>query len=315
MALTASLAFSNVAVGQSATKTVTISNTGAVNALVVASAIISDPAEYALSGSGTCGTIPITVAPKSNCTLGLTFTPASIGAHNATLTLTDNATTSPQHSSLSGTGIAALTTSKTSLVYGSVRFGLSGVASFAVTNHQTQPVNLSEGFSGTNAADFSITGGTCTASLAASTSCTLTVTFKPGVLGTETATLSISDSPDPLSPYTVALSTAATIPESVAPATLAFGTVLETSSKTLKTTVTNYSPYTISIASSLSGANASDFTITGGTCGASLAGKSSCTIGVKFKPTTTAAESATLAVTIPQDPSSPRNVSLTGTGS
>jgi hypothetical protein len=127
--------------------------------------------------------------------------------------------------------------------------------------------------------------------------------------------LSISDSPDPLSPHAVTLSTAATIPEGVAPLTLAFGTVSQTTSKTLKTTVANYSPYTISIASSLSGANASDFTITGGTCGASLAGKSSCTIGVKFKPTTAAAESAALAVAIPQDPSSPRNVNLTGTGS
>jgi hypothetical protein len=35
---------------------------------------------------------------------------------------------------------------------------------------------------------------------------------------------------------------------------------------------------------------------------------------VKFKPTTTAAESAMLAVIVPQDPTSPRNVKLTGTG-
>jgi hypothetical protein len=44
-------------------------------------------------------------------------------------------------------------------------------------------------------------------------------------------------------------------------------------------------------------------------------GNSSCTIGVKFKPATTAGESATLAVTVPQDGTSPHNVSLTGTGS
>jgi hypothetical protein len=35
----------------------------------------------------------------------------------------------------------------------------------------------------------------------------------------------------------------------------------------------------------------------------------------EFKPTTAAAESASLAVSVPQDPSSPHNVSLTGTGS
>ena len=74
-------------------------------------------------------------------------------------------------------------------------------------------------------------------------------------------------------------------------------------------------PFTTSIGSAVSGANAADFTITGGTCGPSLAGNSSCTIGVKFKPTTAAAETATLAVSVPQDPASPHNVNLSGTGS
>jgi Cep192 domain 4 len=247
--------------------------------------------------------------------LGVTFAPNSVGAQSATLTLTDNATTSPQHSSLSGTGIAGLSTLKTILTYGSVRFGLTGVNSFAVVNHQKQPVTLSESFSGTNAADFSITGGTCTSTLAASSSCTITVKFTPGVLGTESATLTIADSPDPLNPHTVALSTDATIPGTVLPTTLSYSTVSEASSKTLKATVKNYSPYTISIGSAVSGANASDFTITGGTCGRSLGGNSSCTIAVTSKPTTAAAESATLTVTVPRDPTSPHNVNLTGPGS
>ena len=98
----------------------------------------------------------------------MAFTPNALGAHSATLTLTDNATTSPQHPTLSGTGVADLTTSVNSLVFGNVKFGAKGLKTFTVTNHQTQPVTLSEGFSGTNAADFSVTGGTCTSTLAAS---------------------------------------------------------------------------------------------------------------------------------------------------
>jgi hypothetical protein len=184
-----------------------------------------------------------------------------------------------------------------------------------VSNRQTNAVSLSPSVSGPNAADFSITGGTCTATLAAKTSCSIQVTFTPGVLGSESATLTVSDSPDPGSPYSASFNVAGTIPETVAPVTLSYGTVLQTSSKTLKTTVTNRSPFTISIGSAISGANAADFTITGGTCGPTLAGNSSCTIGVKFKPTTAAAESATLAVSVPQDPTSPHDVSLTGTGS
>jgi hypothetical protein len=293
---------------------VTVFNTGATNPLVVSSAIPSD-SEYALSGTGTCGAIPITVAPKTNCTMGVAFTPNAVGAHSATLTLTDNATTSPQHVALTGTGIAGLTTTSSSLIFGSVKFGTKGVKSFSVVNHQTQAVTLSESFSGTNASDFTKTGGTCTTTLDAGKACSIIVSFTPGVLGTESGTLSIFDSPDPLSPYTVALSTGPTIPETVAPVTLAYGTVPRSSSKTLKATVTNKSPFTISIGSAVSGANAADFTITGGTCGPTLAGSSSCTIGVKFKPSTAAGESASLVVSVPQDPTSPHGVSLTGTGS
>ena len=312
--VTASLAFSKVSVGQAATKAVTVFNTGATNPLVVSSATPSD-SEYALSGTGTCGAIPIMVAPKTSCTMGVAFTPNTIGAHSTTLTFIDNATTSPQHVALSGSGIAGLTTTSSSLMFGSVKFGTKAVKSFSVINHQTQPVTLSESFSGMNASNFSKTGGTCTTTLAAGKACSIVVSFTPGVLGTESGTLSLFDSPDPLSPYTVALSTGPTIPETVAPLTLAYGTVLGSSSKTLKTTVTNKSGFTISIGSAASGDNAADFTITGGTCGAMLAGNSSCTIGVKFKPTTTASETATLAVTVPQDPTSPHAVSLTGTGS
>ena len=131
MSVTASLAFGNVALGQTLIKNLTVDNTGASHSLIIASATSSDPAEYALSGTGTCGAIPITLAPKTTCTLGVAFTPAALGAHGATLMIFDNATTSPQHSTLSGTGIAGLTVSKSSLVFGSEKFGLKPALSFS----------------------------------------------------------------------------------------------------------------------------------------------------------------------------------------
>ena len=313
MSVTASLPFSNVAVGQTVTKNLTVTNTGATHSLVVSSAVSSDPAEYALSGTGTCGAIPITVAPRGNCTLGVAFTPNTLGAHSATLTLTDNASTSPQHSALSGTGVADLTTSVNSLVFGNVKFGAKGLKTLTVTNHQTQPVTLSEGFSGTNGADFSVTGGgTCTSTLAASKACTITVSFAPGVLGTESATLTVSDSPDPLGPHTVALTTGPTIPATVAPPTLAFANVVQSATKTLSTLkVTNLSPFTLSLTQGITGGNAADFGVAvGGTC----AGNSVCVIPVTFTPSTETAESATLTVSIGQDPTSPHSIALTGTG-
>ena len=195
------------------------------------------------------------------------------------------------------------------------KYGAKVVKTVQVSNEQKIRVSLSHGISGTNAADFTVSGGTCTRTLAAKTSCTIQVTFMPGVLGIESATLTVSDSRDPHSPYDDAFNVAGTIPEGVSPLRLSYSTVSRSSSETLKTTVTNKSPFTISIGSSISGASAADFTIAGGTCGSSLAGNSSCTIGVKFKPTTTTRESATLAVTVPEDPTSPRDVKLTGTGS
>ena len=82
----------------------------------------------------------------------------------------------------------------------------------------------------------------------------------------------------------------------------------------LKAIVTNKSPFAISVGSSTSGPNAADFTISGGTCTGTLAKNSSCTVAVTFKPTSAAPESAALAVTVPQDPTSPHNINLTGTG-
>jgi centrosomal CEP192-like protein len=312
-----SLSFGNVTVSTTSDKTVTVSNKGRSHPLIISSAITTDP-EYVLNGKGTCGTIPVTLAPRKSCSIGVAFTPASLGLHSGTLALSDNSMTSPQQVSLSGTGIGGLSTSSTSAVFGSVKFGSSASNNITVTNNQSQPVTLSESISGTNAADFSITGSTCPiapATLAAKTSCKVTMTFKPSALGTESATLSVSDSPDSLGPYDVALTTGATIPVSVSPTSLLYGTVSRTSSKTMTASVTNMSPLTLSLDSAISGLNAGDFTITGGTCGSTLAGNSSCTVAVTFKPTKTVRESATLAGMVTSDPSSPHNVSLKGRGS
>jgi hypothetical protein len=48
-----------------------------------------------------------TLAAGAGCTINVTFTPAAAGTLNGTLSLTDNATDSPQMVSLSGTGSVA----------------------------------------------------------------------------------------------------------------------------------------------------------------------------------------------------------------
>ncbi len=306
-----SLAFGSSPVGDTVSKTLTIKNTG-LKPFFLDGVSSNNPAEFA-PGASTCPASGL--AHALTCTIPIHFTPDALGARSATLTLTDNSGTGTQNVALSGTGTADLTVSPTSFSTGDVKFGASVVKTFTLSNKQSVTVSLSQSVSGPNAADFAIGGGTCGSTLAGKTYCTKKVTFTPGVLGSESATVTFADSPDPLSPYNVTFTVAGTIPETVSPITLSYGTVSRTSSKLLKTTVTNKSPFTISIGSSVSGPNSGDFTITGGTCGVSLVGNTSCTIGVRFKPTTAAGESATLTVNVPEDPTSPRNVSLTGTGS
>jgi hypothetical protein len=75
----------------------------------------------------------------------------------------------------------------------------------SVTNNQTSSVTLSKSIGGADAADFTIVSTTCGTSVAANTSCTISVAFKPVATGTRTAVLTVSDSPDSTSPYTVKL--------------------------------------------------------------------------------------------------------------
>jgi hypothetical protein len=102
----------------------------------------------------------------------------------------------------------------------------------------------------------------------------------------------------------------------VLPARIAFGTVAGGHSS-LNETVTayNYGGATVTLSESVGGTNAGDFAVTGGTCGATLAGGAHCTFTLKLTPSIVGAESATLGVSAVGDAASPHNVSLTGTGS
>ena len=314
LTVTASLVFGNVAVGQTVVRNVTVLNTGKTNALDITGATPSDN-EYVVTNNGTCGAPPITLLPKKSCTLQVAFTPAAVGGHGATLTVTDNGGAGSQIVSLSGTGVVDVTTSKTSLVYGSLKFGTNTIAGFEVVNHETQPITLSENFNGTNSGDFRVDGGTCTATLKALSECSIYVAFTPGALGTESATLSVTASPDPLGPHLISLSTGATIPATVTPAKLAFGTLtVRTPSKTLNATVNNLSGFSLPVGESFSGSNAGDFAVTGGTCGASTPPSSTCTVAVTFTPTVHGAESASMKISLTGDPTSPHTITLSGTG-
>src|SRR5262249_13404768 len=93
---TTSLAFSAQTVGTSATKTVTLTNTGGTPLRFSARRVIGDD----FTETDKCGT---TVLASASCTLTVTFTPRTGGARAGTLSLIDDAAGSPQLIQLSGT--------------------------------------------------------------------------------------------------------------------------------------------------------------------------------------------------------------------
>jgi len=97
MSVTRALAFGNVAAGQTVAKTVKVTNTGATHSLIISSAISSDPAHFTVTAEAPAARFRSRSRTARTARSEWRLHPATLGAHSATLTLTDNATTSPQH--------------------------------------------------------------------------------------------------------------------------------------------------------------------------------------------------------------------------
>jgi hypothetical protein len=96
-----SLSFGNEPVDvASSSQTITLNNTGTA-ALSVSSIALTgaDPSDF--TQNNTCGAA---VAVGGNCTIVIQFTPSAAGSRAASLSITDNASGSPQTTTLSGTG-------------------------------------------------------------------------------------------------------------------------------------------------------------------------------------------------------------------
>jgi hypothetical protein len=86
----------------SAVKVVTLKNTGkGVLNITTGGIKITGAQATSFTKTTTCGT---TVAPAASCTISITFKPKATGAATASLTVADNAATSPQTVSMKGTG-------------------------------------------------------------------------------------------------------------------------------------------------------------------------------------------------------------------
>jgi sugar lactone lactonase YvrE len=313
-----SLNFGSVTVNTtSPTQTVTLTN-NQTSSITIASLAVTTGSPYSISASSTC--LNPTLAAGASCTVILTFNPVTLGAASvAALTITDNAPSSPQTVSLSGTGIAPVTLSASSLNFGPVTVNTtSATQTVTLTNNQAVALHFS---SIAVAAPYAIvsTGTTCAVGtpVAAAGSCTLALTFTPTLLGATPGTLNIGDDA-PNSPQTVSLSGSGTgiAPVTLSASSLNFGSVtVNTTSPTQTVTLTNNQTSSITIAS-LAVTTGSPYSISASsTClNPTLAAGASCTVILTFNPVTLGAASVAALTITDNAPSSPQTVSLSGSG-
>jgi hypothetical protein len=177
----------------SSAQVVTLSNTGnapmTVNTIVIGG---SNAGDFAQTNSCSSSS---PVAAGGNCTISVTFTPATTGTRSATLAVTTNGGNG--NVALSGTGISPNTPAVT-LTPASLTFApqsqntTSAPQTVTVSNSGNAPLNISTiSTTGSNPGDFGQTNN-CSSAIAPNGSCTINVSFTPTAAGSRSATLSIS---------------------------------------------------------------------------------------------------------------------------
>jgi hypothetical protein len=168
----------------SAAQPVTITNNGTGLLTITTIAASGDFAQ-----TNACGA---PVAPMSTCQVQVTFTPRAQGFRSGTLSITDNASGSPQTVPLQGYGGSATTAAlkPSMLTFGSQSVGVASSAqSVMLTNSGTVTLAISS-ISATG--DFAQTN-TCGTSVAAAGNCQISVTFRPTAAGSRTGSVIIID--------------------------------------------------------------------------------------------------------------------------
>lgn len=283
----ASIDFGSTALGQTLSRTVSVSNTGTAAATLSAPAITGD---FRIASS-TCGT---SLASNASCTLSVVFAPTATGIRSGILTLADAAA---QHSvAVQGTGIAGtLTASPTSIAfYDTTLHTTTAIRTIVLTNTGNGALQL-----GTVTAtdDFAVSTNCNNTTLVGGATCTLSVTFTPGTTGAHTGTLSVPSNGTAGAVTTVVLTGNGKTPFNLTllPTTADFGTQLVgTTSAAMNLTISNTG--TISGALNSIAIAASDFTLQANTCGTSLAPQTGCTVSVTFRPTASGTRSGTLTI-------------------
>jgi len=281
-----SLGFGSVGIGATASQTVYLENISSTSAVTISGITLGGASASEFSKTTTCGSslAASTTSAVSSCAVTVTFAPTVTGSASAYLAVASSSSGSPEYVSLAGVGTAASGQPSAVLTGGGTLFD-GFTSDLTLKNAGTGVLNISS--ISTITPYFSQTND-CGTALAAGASCTISVTnllpiYGSGVGGSVSLPENLYgntddqitvSSNDPAGPSFLALSS---IAPSVAawPASILFpGTVVSSTSSTTITREYDYNSLTVS------GTNASDFSLTGNTCGTSF--NVYCTVTLNF---------------------------------
>ena len=251
------------------------------------------------------------VPAHGKCTISVFFTPSTTGTRTATLTITDDAGTSPQLVALSGIGAtSAISITPSALTFSAqVLNTTSAGQKVTVTNNGFVTFTIN---SVAASGDYSQTGTCSGATLNPGQSCTSTVTFTPVVTGTISGDLTINDTTTG-SPHIVGLTGSGQLAVTTSSNLSFAATNVGSTAPAQNMTITNNQSTTLNFTFAASG----DYSAvgTGSTpCNGSLNSKAKCTVAVSFTPTTNGLIKGALTIT-PNGSSTPiASGGMTGTG-
>ena len=294
----------------SAQQTVTVTNLG--NAPLTITGITASGDFAVVTTASTCLYVVQTVAAEVNCTIAVTFTPTAASTRTGAVTVTDDASGSPQTLQLIGNGpVSGAVVSPGDLIL-TYNYSVGPSAPTPVTLTNTAPAALSvtsvtvpNGYTQSN---------NCLPSVGPNASCTINVSFQPTAGGLYQGLLTVTDNAIN-SPQTVQLmGTSFAGPASLSPTSLTFGD---------QPVGAMSSAQTITLLNASNGGNGvpgfaitGDFSMDPGDCVSEtvLSTGSNCSFNVWFTPTSAGTRSGTLTVTYTQPKPLTLTASLAGTG-
>jgi hypothetical protein len=198
-----SIPFGSIAVGSIGSQLLTIQNTGAASATITQINVTGS----AFSVTGV--TLPTTLSVGQSVTYTVQFTPTSGSSVSGSISVVSNAVNTPLTIGLTGTGVALLTISPTSLSFGGL---LEGNSATLPATLGAQGGNVTISSATVTGASYSLTGVTFPLTISAGQTASFSVTFAPNAAGSLPGSI-VFVSNSSSSPTSISLSGTGTAPQ------------------------------------------------------------------------------------------------------